>query len=68
MDEMKKIEIIFKDDGSVVVEAFGFKGSSCEEATAFLDRIFGERKREYKSSYYENTEKIAEGIPSGYCG
>ena len=65
---MKKVEIIFGNDGSVIVEAFGFKSTSCEEATEFLDRIFGKSKRKHKDSYYEEPEKIADALPNGYCG
>jgi len=41
----KKVEILLGKDSSVRVEAFGFKGESCEEATAFLDKIFGKAKK-----------------------
>ena len=64
----KKVEITFGNDGSVRVEAFGFKGASCEEATAFLDTLFEIKKRNHKDSYYEQSEKIADGLPSGWCG
>ena len=64
----KKVEIIFGNDGSVKVEAFGFQGASCEEATEFLDELFGKSKRKHKDSYYEESEKIVDGLPSGYCG
>ena len=64
----KKVEITFGKDGSVAVEAFGFKGASCEEATAFLDELFGKpTDKTLKDSYHEK-ELIAEGLPSGYCG
>lgn len=64
----KKVEITFGKDGSVSVEAFGFKGASCEEATAFLDQLFGKPDdRNYKESYHEK-ELVAEGLPSGHCG
>ena len=64
----KKVEITLGKDGSVRVEAFGFKGGTCEEATAFLDRLFSKKSREYKSSYYEDGNSIVDGLPSGYCG
>ena len=68
--EKKRVEIILGADGSVKVEAFGFTGASCEEATAFLDKLFGERESvEYKDDYY-GTDKtqLVDGLPSGYCG
>lgn len=67
----KKVEIILGKDGSIKVEAFGFKGESCEEATMFLDRIFGKAKnKKVKNSYFEEkqSENLIDGLPSGYCG
>lgn len=68
----KTVKITLGKDGSVRVEASGFKGESCEEATAFLDKIFGKaEKRTHKDSYYEEVEekdKLIDGLPSGHCG
>lgn len=64
----KKVEIIVGKDGSVRVEAFGFKGASCEEATRFLDEVFGEKKMEKKASYFEEPDNLVDGLPSGFCG
>lgn len=69
----KRVEIILKKDGTVVVEAFGFKGPACTKATAFLDEIFkGQNKRTLKPSYElaeEEVEKYSiDGLPSGHCG
>lgn len=68
----KKIEIVLGKDGSVRVEALGFKGETCEEATAFLDKIFGKaEKRSHKDSYYEEVEekdRLIDGLPGGHCG
>lgn len=64
----KKVEITLGKDGSVRIEAFGFKGGTCEEATAFLDKLWGKKKTEYKPSYYEDPGNIVDGLPSGWCG
>ena len=64
----KKVQITLGKDGSVKIEAFGYKGGSCEEATEFLDKLFCDGKREYKPSYYEDGNSIVDGLPSGYCG
>ncbi len=68
----KRVEITLGKDGSVKVEAFNFKGESCEDATAFLEKVLGKaEKTEHKDSYYEeNTENNLDvnGLPSGYCG
>lgn len=66
---MKRVEIIFNKDGSVVVEAKEFQGQSCEKATEFIDRIFGKGDRKHKASYYqEDLTKVCDGLPGGWCG
>lgn len=65
----KKVVIKLGKDGSINVEAQGFKGSSCEDATKFLDQIFDEpTSRKPKSSYYEDEVTVSDGLPSGWCG
>lgn len=65
----KRVEITLGKDGSIKAEAFEFKGGKCEDATAFLDKLFGDpSNREHKQSYYEKEEIICNGLPSGYCG
>jgi len=66
---MKKVIVTFNKDGSVKVEAKGFQGKSCEQATEFLDRLFGKGERKHKDSYYlEEEVKLSDGLPSGFCG
>ena len=43
-----QIEIIVHPDGSLQIDAHGFKGKSCLEATAFLEHALGEVK-DYKT-------------------
>lgn len=65
----KKVEVIIGKDGSIKVEAFGFKGGTCEEATAFIENLFGDPEdKKYKPSYYEQAETLVNGLPSGWCG
>ena len=65
----KKVEITFGKDGSIHAEVIGEKGASCEELTAFLDKLFGKpTERKLKDSYYEEKELVKEGLPSGHCG
>lgn len=50
---MKSIEVVVGPDGSVTVEAIGFKGSSCEKMTAALEQALGAPgKRNKKPDYY----------------
>jgi len=65
----KKVIVRLGKDGSVKVEAEGFVGRSCEEATKFLDELFGQpTDRQLKSEYYQDEQTICNCLPSGYCG
>ena len=66
----KKVEITLGKDGSVKVEAHNFKGASCQEATEFLNDLFGSPDKViFKDDYYQTDETtVADGLPSGYCG
>ena len=37
----RSIEVIVNVDGSLVVDAIGFKGPDCEKATRFLEEALG---------------------------
>ena len=48
----RSIEIIIAPDGTLSVDAIGFKGADCEQATKFLETALGltchkQRKPEY---------------------
>lgn len=65
----KQVCISIGKDGSMRVEAKGFKGKSCEEATAFLQELFGkETSKVLKPSYWEEGVIITPGLPNGLCG
>lgn len=68
--EQKQVIVTIARDGSVRVEAEGFKGKKCEEATAFIENLFPNGgSRNYKPEYYETVdEEICPGLPNGYCG
>jgi hypothetical protein len=38
----KSIEVIVHPDGSLAIDAVGFTGTDCVEATAFLEKALGE--------------------------
>ena len=53
---MKEIIVEIGPDGAVHVEAFGYTGNSCEEATKFIEEALGrtvETKR--KPEYHQQT-------------
>lgn len=50
----EKIIIEIDKDGSVQVEAVGFKGKACMKATEFLEKILGKvTRRTTKPDYYD---------------
>jgi len=51
----RSIEILIAPDGSLTIDAIGFKGSDCDQATKFLEQALGltagkQRKPEYHQS------------------
>ena len=70
----KRVVITLGRNGSRKVEAFGFEGESCKDATSFLDRIFGKPKSiELKDSYFSEEKQTlldTDGLPGGgeFCG
>ena len=54
---MSEIVIDFFPNGSVKVEAVGFTGTTCEEATAFLQSLGTEVEKDYKPEYYDDAEE-----------
>jgi hypothetical protein len=50
---MKEIIVEISPDGAVHVEAFGYRGNSCEEATKFIEEALGETvEQKRKPEYY----------------
>jgi hypothetical protein len=49
---MKRIDIDIGPDGSIAIDAVGFTGPDCEEATRFLEEALGEpTSRQHKPEY-----------------
>jgi hypothetical protein len=49
---MKRIDIDIGPDGSIAIDAVGFSGPDCEEATRFLEEALGETiSRQEKPEY-----------------
>jgi len=64
----KRVEITFGNDGSISVEALGFEGAGCIEATKFMDELFGEPDTiDHKHEFYLK-EYDKDCIKTGLCG
>ena len=48
----RSIEIIVAPDGGVSIDAIGFKGADCEQATKFLEQALGFIKVRQKKPEY----------------
>jgi hypothetical protein len=49
---MQEIVLDFYPNGQVKVETFGFTGSACQDATAFLDSLGSKTEEELKPEYF----------------
>jgi len=70
----KQIRVRLGPKGEIKVQAEGFKGESCEEATKFLEKLFGEKTdMSFTDEYYE--EELSQEVTieegdgtGGWCG
>ncbi len=53
---MKTIEVIVSRDGSSRVETRGFAGSSCKEASQFVEQALGLKQNEQLTADFYRTE------------
>lgn len=54
----RTIEVIVGPSGELKIEAVGFTGSDCEQATAFLEQALGEvRQRSRKPEYHRRAHR-----------
>ena len=49
---MKRIDITVGPDGSTEVEAHGFSGKACSDATALIEKAIGTVKKDRKKAEY----------------
>lgn len=55
---MKEIVVTVTPDGGVEIEAAGFRGKGCLEATEWLEKLLGETKeRKFKPEYHQREEQ-----------
>lgn len=55
---MKKIQIDIKKDGTIDIEAIGYKGVGCEEATRVFEEALGTvTSRDKKPEFYQKEQE-----------
>ena len=55
---MKTIEIIVKQDGSLKIDAVGFRGADCDKATKFLEEALGKvAAKQKKPEHYRQVQR-----------
>jgi hypothetical protein len=50
----KKVKVIITITGEIKIEAQGFKGSTCKEATKFLESLGEVKNFDKKAEYYQS--------------
>lgn len=67
---MKEIVLKFRlTTGECIIEVHGFKGQSCQKATAFLKDTLGQVSDfQKKAEWYEQNIEVAEKLNSNLCG
>lgn len=57
---MRSIEVTVTAEGDVDIEAIGYRGNSCEEATRHLEMALGQvQDRKLKPEYAMETELVS---------
>ena len=56
---MKTIEITVTPTGETVVETRGFEGSSCRQASEFLEKALGQRTQERFTSEFFHQQHLS---------
>ncbi len=63
----KAIEVIIQPDGSLKIDAVGFQGSDCEQATAFLEDALGQTESRQRKPEYNHTARRTAVQKAGRC-
>lgn len=65
---MKQIKILYGPNGEIEVEAVGYKGKGCKEATKFLEDALGtEKDTKQKAEWFlQNAEAVQKEKGYGY--
>ena len=59
MKSKERIDVWISPEGAITIDAIGYTGSSCEEATRFLETSLGTvgRKQRSRDYYRKNTSQ-----------
>lgn len=52
------IEVIVSSDGTVVIDAMGFSGPDCEQATRFLEAALGIKSQGARKTEYHSQRQV----------
>lgn len=54
----RSIEILIAPDGKLTIDAIGFKGADCDQATKFLETALGlTAEKRHKPEFHQNTRR-----------
>ncbi len=57
----KTVEIVFAPSGELQIDAVGFRGPDCEQATAFLEEVLGKvTAKRRKSDWYQRSRRTTQ--------
>jgi len=54
----RAIEIVIAPDGGITIDAVGFKGADCDQATKFLEQALGVSKRKQRKPEYHQSTRL----------
>jgi len=54
----RTIEIIVTPEGKTTVQTLGFSGSSCREASRFIEQALGQRTSEYLTAEFHQAAAV----------
>jgi hypothetical protein len=57
----RTLEIVFAPSGELQIDAVGFRGADCEQATAFLEEALGKvTAKRRKSDWYQQSRRTSQ--------
>ncbi len=62
MSKAKSIEVIVQPDGTLQIDAAGFQGADCEQATRFLEEALGAQAGKQRKPEYYRRARAAQRV------